>query len=158
MGHVAAAQHEHAVAREADRLHGLGNLGVAGLEAQQPPVGAVRGQDLGDPQPAFAVDEGHDLDAARHQRHGFDRPVAALVGDGAVDVERAERKLGLDGAGLDQRVGARHLARKSAELVGVELRRHHDLGPQHAAEGRPGGLLLRLHGGQADALACVRMG
>ena len=76
-----------------------------------------------DPDAALAVDEGHDLHAARHQRHAVDRPIAALARQRAVDVERAERQLGLDQAGLDQGVGPRDLAREGAERVGVDLRR-----------------------------------
>ena len=117
----------------------------------------MRAQRLDELQPALAVDEGHDLDAARHQRHALDRPVAALAGDGAIDVERAEGKLGLEEAGLDQRIRTRHLAREGAQRVGIEPVRDHHLGTQQAAKGRRDRQLLGMDGRQTDSRVGVRM-
>ena len=117
----------------------------------------MRRQRLDQLQPALAVDEGHDLDSARHQRHAIDRPVAALIGDGVIDVEGTEGKLGLEDAGFDQRIRTRHFARESAQGIGIEAMRDHDLGIQQAAKGWRDRQLLGVDCRQTDSRIGVRM-
>ena len=87
----------------------------------------------------------------------LDRPVAARVGDGAIDVEGAEGKLGLDEAGLDQRIGTGHLAGKGAERVGIKTVRDDDFRGQQTTERRRDRQLLGMDRRQADSRIGVGM-
>ena len=138
MAAVAVADHEHAVARKAHRLH------ARQARWDRPPWKRRRRQLVRCVasvstilRPRLRSMKAMISTPLGTERHAVDRPVAALAGDGAVDVERAEGKLGLD----ERRSRPAHPAaaprRRRCRAVSVSRSvRDHDLGVQQAAERR----------------------